>query len=69
MGLGEEKVSSEQRIKQSADSAQTMLRQMYEDLRASLDNEVSFRTKNEEDLRSWFDAKVEVLSSAQRREE
>ena len=33
MGLGEEKVSAEQRFKQSADSAQNMLRQMYEDLR------------------------------------
>ena len=35
-----------------------MLRQMYEDMRIQLENEVTFRTKNEEDLRNWFEAKV-----------
>lgn len=69
VGLGEEKLSAEQRYKQTADSATNLLRQMYDDLRAQLENEVSFRTKNEEDLRNWFDAKIEILSSAQRREE
>jgi len=39
-----------------------MLRQMYEDLRGQLENEVTFRTKNEEDLRNWFESKSEMLS-------
>jgi len=46
-----------------------MLRQMYEDLRGQLENEVTFRTKNEEDLRNWFESKSEMLSQIQQRSE
>ena len=34
-----------------------------------MENEITFRTKNEEDLRTWFDTKIEMLSAVQRREE
>ena len=55
VGLGEEKVSAEQRIKLSSEAGMAMLRQMYQDLRTQLENETSFRTKSEEDTRSYME--------------
>ena len=69
VNLGEEKASTELRLKQNSDASSQMLRQMYEDLRGQLENEVTFRTKNEEDLRNWFESKSEMLSQIQQRSE
>ena len=46
-----------------------MLRQAYDDMRSQLEGEVQTRIKSEEDLRGFFDTKLDMLSQIQARAE